>query len=110
MGTDAQSARVALDLLILTVLERRGPSHGYDLANVLHDWSAEAIQVEEGSLYPALHRMEETGWVSATWTVTERKRRARIYRITRAGTAHLTAERERWDAFAGGVARVLRHV
>ena len=96
-------------MLILTVLDRRGPSHGYDIANVLHDWSAEAIRVEEGSLYPALHRMEEVGWVSATWTVTELKRRARIYRITRAGARHLAAERARWDLFAGGVARILKH-
>ena len=100
MAKDPQSARVALDLLILTVLDRRGPSHGYDLANLLHDWSAEAIQVEEGSLYPALHRMEETGWISATWTVTEFKRRARIYRITRAGVRHLSRERDRWAIFA----------
>lgn len=109
MVQDTQSARVALDMLILTVLERRGPSHGYDLANVLHEWSAEALRVEEGSLYPALHRMEEAGWVSATWTITELKRRARTYRITRAGTRHLAGERERWDLFSSGVARVLRH-
>jgi PadR family transcriptional regulator PadR len=109
MAKDPQSARVALDLLILTVLDRRGPSHGYDLANVLHDWSAEAIQVEEGSLYPALHRMEETGWISATWTVTEFKRRARIYRITRTGVGHLSRERDRWDIFSSGVARILGH-
>ena len=109
MSKHPQSARVALDLSILTVLDRRGPSHGYDLANLLHDWSAEAIQVEEGSLYPALHRMEETGWISAIWTITEFKRRARIYRITRAGVRHLSRERDRWDIFAGGVARILGH-
>ena len=74
MSKHPQSARVALDLLILTVLDRRGPSHGYDLASLLHDWSAEAIQVEEGSLYPALHRMEETGWISAIWTITVGRR------------------------------------
>ncbi len=70
--------------------------------------SAEALRIEEGSLYPALHRMEEAGLIAATWVVTEHKRRARIYRITRAGVQHLASERERWTAFSGGVARVLR--
>jgi PadR family transcriptional regulator PadR len=109
MPKDTQSARLALDMLILTVLDRRGPSHGYDIAGVLHAWSAETILVEEGSLYPALHRMEEAGWVSAAWTVTELKRRARMYRITRAGLKHLAEERERWTTFAGGIARILKH-
>jgi transcriptional regulator len=109
MPQDSQSARAALDLLILTVLERRGPSHGYDIATALHEWSAQSIKVEEGSLYPALHRMEEIGWVSAAWTVTENKRRARTYRLTRAGLQHVAGERERWDVFTAGVARVLRH-
>ena len=109
MGKDNTSARIALEMLVLTVLERRGPSHGYDIANVLRDWSAEAIQVQEGSLYPALHRMEEAGLVSATWTTTPLKRRARTYRITRAGTRHLAGERDRWRHLAAGVARVLEH-
>jgi transcriptional regulator len=104
-----QSARVALEMLVLTVLDRRGPSHGYDIAGVLHDWSAEAIRVQEGSLYPALHRMEEAGLVSAAWTVTALKRRARIYSITRSGARRLAEQRDRWNIFATGVARILRH-
>jgi transcriptional regulator len=103
------SAQNALDVLVLTILHRRGPSHGYGLANAIQELSEDALRVEEGSLYPALHRMEEAGWIAAEWTVTGNKRRARIYRITRAGTKHLGLERERWDSFAGGVARVLRH-
>jgi transcriptional regulator len=107
MGRDNQSARIALDMLVLTVLERRGPSHGYDIANVLHEWSSEAIQVEEGSLYPALHRMEERRWVKATWITTAAGRRARTYRITPTGVRHVAAVRRQWDAFTGGIARIL---
>ena len=103
------SAQTALDLLVLTVLGRRGPLHGYGIAGAIEDLSAEALRIDEGSLYPALHRMEEAGWISAAWTVTENKRRARIYELTRAGKKQLTSETERWTNFSSGVARVLRH-
>ncbi len=96
-------------MLVLTILSRRGPSHGYGLANAIQELSADCLRIEEGSLYPALHRMEEAGWVAAEWTVTENKRRAKIYRITRTGEKQLAAEREGWTRFAGGVARVLKH-
>ncbi len=96
-------------MLILTILSRRGASHGYGIANAIQELSEEALRVEEGSLYPALHRMEEAGWIAAEWMVTENKRRARIYRISRAGTKQLAAETERWANFSAGVARVLRH-
>jgi PadR family transcriptional regulator PadR len=103
------SAQTALDLLVLTVLGRRGPLHGYGIANAIQDLSDEALRIDEGSLYPALHRMEEAGWIEADWTITENKRRARIYQMTRAGKKQLTAETERWTSFSAGVARVLRH-
>jgi PadR family transcriptional regulator, regulatory protein PadR len=103
------SAKSALDLLVLTILNRRGASHGYGIASAIQELSAEVLRVDEGSLYPALHRMEEAGWITAKWTVTENSRRARIYEIKRAGTKHLAAETERWTSFSGGVARVLRH-
>jgi transcriptional regulator len=103
------SAQTALDLLVLTVLGRRGPLHGYGIAGAIEDLSADALRIDEGSLYPALHRMEEIGWISASWTVTEKKRRARIYQLTRAGKKQLAAETERWTSFSAGVARVLRH-
>jgi transcriptional regulator len=103
------SAQTALDLLVLTVLGRRGPLHGYGIANAIEDLSDEALRIDEGSLYPALHRMEEIGWITASWTVTENKRRARIYQLTRAGKKQLAAETERWTSFSAGVARVLRH-
>src|SRR6202451_2208925 len=103
------SAQTALDLLVLTVLSRRGPLHGYGIANAIEELSEEALRIDEGSLYPALHRMEESGWITADWTITENKRRARIYQLTRAGKKQLVAETERWTGFSAGVARVLRH-
>src|SRR5580700_5044518 len=103
------SAQTALDMLVLRILSRRGPSHGYGIANAIQELSEEALRVDEGSLYPALHRMNEAGWIAAEWTVTENKRRARIYSITSAGTKQLKAETARWDSFSGAVARVLRH-
>ncbi len=105
----SSSAQTALDLLVLTVLNRRGPLHGYGIAGAIEELSEEALRIEEGSLYPALHRMEETGWISAEWTVTENKRRARIYQITRGGKKQLAAETQRWTDFSAGVARVLRY-
>ena len=103
------SAQTALDLLVLTVLSRRGPLHGYGIANAIEGLSEDALRIDEGSLYPALHRMEEAGWITASWTVTENKRRARIYQLTRAGKKQLAVETERWTSFSAGVARVLRH-
>ena len=105
----SNSVQTALDMLVLTILTRRGPSHGYGIANAIQELSDEALRVDEGSLYPALHRMEESGWIAAAWMVTENKRRARIYRISRAGTRQLVSETERWNRFSAGVARVLRH-
>src|SRR5438105_13787699 len=104
----SNSAQTALDLLVLTVLDRRGPLHGYGIANAIEELSDEALRVEEGSLYPALHRMEESGWIAAEWKVTENKRRARVYQVTRAGKKQLAAETQRWSSLSIGVARVLR--
>src|ERR1700685_1348222 len=102
------SSQSALDLLVLTILNRRGPLHGYGIANAIQELSDEALRIEEGSLYPALHRMEEAGWITAEWKVTENRRRARIYRISRAGNKQLAAETERWSNYSAGVTRVLR--
>ena len=103
------SAQTALDLLVLTVLGRRGPLHGYGIANAIEELSDEALRIDEGSLYPALHRMEESGWISAEWTFTENKRRARLYQLTRAGKKQVAVETDRWSSLSSGVARVLRH-
>jgi PadR family transcriptional regulator, regulatory protein PadR len=103
------SAQTALDLLVLTVLERRGPLHGYGIATAIEELSEEALRIEEGSLYPALHRMEELGWIAAEWKMSETKRRARFYRLTKTGKKQVFSESERWASFSAGVARVLRH-
>jgi transcriptional regulator len=105
---EPSSAQSALDLLVLTVLDRRGPLHGYGIAVAIENLSDEALRVEEGSLYPALHRMEELGWIAAEWKASDTKRRARFYRLTRAGKKQLGQESERWLSFAAGVSRVLR--
>ena len=103
------SAQSALDLLVLTIVERRGPLHGYGIASAIEELSQEALRVEEGSLYPALHRMEELRWIAAEWRVSETNRRARFYRITHAGKRQLQSESDRWSSFSAGVSRVLRH-
>jgi transcriptional regulator len=107
--TNPNSAQSALDMLTLTILSRRGPTHGYGIANAIQEISEVALRVDEGSLYPALHRMEEAGWITAEWMITENRRRARIYRISRTGVKQLAAERDKWNSFSAGVARVLRY-
>ena len=92
----------------MTVLGRRGPQHGYAIASAIQALSSDALRIEEGSLYPALHRMEEAGWIAAEVVITENKRRARVYEITRAGRKQAAAETERWNSLANGVSRVLR--
>jgi transcriptional regulator len=97
----------ALDLLVLKVLSQ-GAQHGYGIAVRIGQLSREALRVEEGSLYPALHRMEQDGWIAAEWRVTEHKRRARWYSLTPAGRARLADAQERWQRTAQGIQRVLR--
>lgn len=96
-----------LDLLVLKTLSR-GPQHGYGIAAHLQAISDDALRVEEGSLYPALHRMEQSGWIAASWQITDKKRRARYYRLTRAGHKRLNAEQEKWSRLTDGVSKVLR--
>lgn len=96
-----------LDLLVLKTLSR-APQHGYGIANYVQSMSDEALRVEEGSLYPALHRMEQSGWISAEWQITEKNRRARVYRLTRAGRARLADEQEKWLKLTVGVGKILR--
>jgi transcriptional regulator len=96
-----------LDLLVLKTLQR-GPQHGYGIVAHIQAASDAALRVEEGSLYPALHRMEQAGWISATWEVTANNRRARVYRLTRAGQRHLDDEEQKWLRLSEAVGRVLR--
>ncbi len=107
--SERNSAQSALDLLVLTIVDRRGPLHGYGIATAIEELSQEALRIEEGSLYPALHRMEELGWVMAEWKLSETNRRARFYRITKAGKRQLASESERWASLSSGVSRILRY-
>jgi transcriptional regulator len=98
-----------LTLLVLRSLDARGPLHGYALCGHIQHASADLLRVEEGSLYPALHRMEQEGWLTASWKLTEKGRRAKFYAITPRGRAQLETERESWDRLTRGVGRVLRY-
>lgn len=96
-----------LTLLVLQTLEARGPLHGYAVTAAIHGTSDDLLRVEEGSLYPALHRMEQQGWLRSSWGTTEKNREARFYEITPAGRAQLAREKRSWDRLAEGVRRVL---
>jgi transcriptional regulator len=104
--TNADQLHGTLDMLVLKVL-RPGPQHGYGIAERLHQLSAEVLQVEEGSLYPALYRMEQRGWIASEWGLSDNNRKARFYRLTRAGRKQLEAETESWRRLSGAVARIL---
>jgi transcriptional regulator len=98
----------SLDLLVLKLLSRRPGLHGYAIMLAVRETSAEVLRVEEGSLYPALHRMEESGWIRAKWVDKDNGRRARNYELTAAGKKQLAAEETRWDSVTAAVNRVLR--
>jgi len=99
----------SLPLLILKILGRMGPLHGYGITARIESMS-DVLRVEEGSLYPALHRMEESGFIRAKWATTEHKRRARVYEITAAGRKHLEEEERRWLAVTAAVGQILQRV
>jgi PadR family transcriptional regulator len=98
-----------LDLVVLKTLDARGPMHGYGLAAHINRVAQSALRIEEGSLYPALHRMTHAGWLRAEWRATENGRRARYYAITATGRRQLAKEEESWAALTGAVAHLLRH-
>ena len=100
----------SLDLLVLKILSRRPRLHGYAIMSAIREHSGDLLKVDQGSLYPALHRMEEAGWISAEWIINETGRRARIYEITKAGEAQLASEQQRWTTVTSAVNRVLRTV
>ena len=95
-----------LDALVLKTLSW-GPRHGYAIIRWLEDTAGEALQIEEGSLYPALYRLERRGWITAEWGVSELGRKAKVYRLAAKGRRELRAETEQWEAFAAAVSRVL---
>jgi len=95
-----------LDLLILETL-RWAPQHGYSISQAIRAHSGDVLQVDTGSLYPALHRLERQGWVRAEWTVSDNKQRTRVYSLTAAGRKHLVGERSRWEQMSSAIASVL---
>jgi PadR family transcriptional regulator, regulatory protein PadR len=98
-----------LDLLVLKTLDSRGPIHGYGIATHIQDVSASVLRVEEGSLYPALHRLEQAGLIESAWRVSETSRRARFYQLTPHGARELKSEEENWKAITTAVTRVLQY-
>jgi PadR family transcriptional regulator PadR len=104
------SLQGSLDLLVLKILSRRPRLHGYAIMSAIKGWSGEVLRAEEGSLYPALHRMEEAGWIRAEWITKETGRRARIYELTAAGRKQLDTVESRWQMVTAAVNRVLRTV
>jgi transcriptional regulator len=102
------SLQGSLDLLVLKILSRRPRLHGYAIMTAIQDMSGDVLRAEEGSLYPALHRMEEAGWVRAQWITKDTGRRARLYELTATGRKQLATEESRWQAVTAAVNRVLR--
>jgi transcriptional regulator len=113
MGTDQESSRTeippgTLYMLALKSLARLGPMHGYGIAQHIQQMSADVLQVEEGSLYPALQRMSIKGWVTAEWGQSENNRRARYYKLTPAGRKQLTVEISEFEKVMEAIARVIQ--
>jgi transcriptional regulator len=108
MDRDTRNALLhgTLDALVLKTLAA-GPRHGYGIARWLEDQTGQAVVIEEGSLYPALYRMERRGWIEADWGTSELGRRAKFYKLTRRGRAQLEAETNAWEQFARAVSKVL---
>ncbi|HUA60998.1 MAG TPA: PadR family transcriptional regulator [Verrucomicrobiae bacterium] len=98
-----------LDLLILRTL-LPGPSHGHAIAKHIQRTSEELLQVETGSLYPALHRLEAKGWIAASWELSDKGKRARFYRLTGGGRKHLAAEQSKWQAMTRAIGLILNPV
>jgi PadR family transcriptional regulator PadR len=96
-----------LDMLILRILVT-GPAHGHTIAHAIERTSDDVLQVEQGSLYPALHRLEDRGWVASYWGTSENNRKAKYYKLTAAGRKRLTAETSRWRHIVQAIARVMR--
>jgi len=112
MPTDSSRIELlqgTLDLLILRTL-LFGPSHGHAIARQIRTMSEDVLQIETGSLYPALHRLEAQGWIDADWQLSDKGKRAKYYRLTRAGRKQLTAEQSKWEQLSAAMARVLKPV
>ena len=104
------SLQGSLDLLVLKILSRRSPIHGYGIMAAVKEASGDLLRIEEGSLYPALYRMEESGWIRAEWVKSGTGRRARVYELTALGSKQLALEESRWQFVTGAINQVLRTV
>jgi transcriptional regulator len=99
-----------LDLMVLTTLESMGPQHGYGIARRIEQVSESVLQLNEGTVYTSLMRLQQQGWITASWGQSENNRKARFYAITRAGRRQLTTETQNWERIAGVIARLLRTI
>jgi PadR family transcriptional regulator, regulatory protein PadR len=106
---DGELLQGTLDLLVLKTLQL-GPAHGHTIAHAIEQRSDEVLQVEYGSLYPALHRLEDRGWIASFWGTSENNRRARYYRLTPAGRTQLVQQENRWDLLVQAVNRIVKPV
>jgi PadR family transcriptional regulator, regulatory protein PadR len=106
----ADSLQGTLDLLVLKILSRRPGLHGYAIMSAIKERSGDVLRADEGSLYPALHRMEEAGWLHAEWFAKDERQRLRVYRLTPEGAKQLFTEQSRWQTVTSAVSRVLRTV
>jgi transcriptional regulator len=105
--TKGEILQGTLDLMVLKVLEGMGPMHGYGIARRLEQVSENLLEMNQGTLYPALLRLQQRGWISSNWGASENNRRARFYSLTRAGRKQLATEKESWERTAALMARVL---
>ncbi len=108
--TRQDSLHGSLDLLVLQLLSHRPGLHGYAIMSTIQEMSLDVLRIEEGSLYPALHRMEEARWIHAKWIVKENGKRARIYELTPLGVTQLETVLQRWNAVTSAVNRILKVV
>ena len=106
--TDPDLLQGTLDLLILKALRRGGPMHGYGISLLIRQWSDDVLKVEQGSLYPAIYRLEERGWIDSEWGASENNRRARFYRLTAQGEKQLRTATQRWLRLSAAVNLVLQ--
>jgi PadR family transcriptional regulator, regulatory protein PadR len=105
--TKGELLQGTLDMLVLKALELE-PMHGWGITERIEQWSQQVLQVNQGSLYPSLHRLQRQGWITSSWKTTENNRRARYYALTAAGRRQLAVEKESWERLSGAVNLVMR--